>query len=123
MPYTTSFSPERHTLHVTPDGFLSETDRAEILSLLSDRLASEPIDNVLFDLRRLSGENDPKAELAFRERMVCCLKPFPAVRSAVVLSQDFLISSAVVLSAQENGIAMMDFRSMGEAEAWLYDED
>ncbi len=122
MPYTSENLADKNTLVVAPSGFLSGEERSEILELLCATLAQQDVSRILFDLRGLTSDNDPNVELTYGPRLISALAPFPHARSAVVLSQDFLMSSNVVLVVQQAGINMVDFRDIDEAKTWLWSE-
>ena len=108
------------TLFVDASGRLTWEERHEGIARFKEAFATGKIKYALFDLRRLTADNDAKDEVEFGKLMVEAISNFKDIRAAVVLSGEFLVSSSVVLRLQQSGFNMMDFRDLTEAKAWLY---
>ena len=93
---------EKAALYVDASGVLTWDERREAIAAFRKYFQTGKIKYVLFDLRELTGDNDPRAEVEFGQEMVEAIAEFTDVRAAVVLSDEFLISSSVVLQFQQN---------------------
>jgi len=111
---------ETETLFVEASGLMTWEDRSAALAGFRESFASGKIKYALFDLRRLTADNDAKDEVEFGKMMVEAIGEFRDIRAAVILSDAFLVSSSVVLRLQQRGFNMLDFRDIAEAKAWLY---
>jgi len=120
VPITIHPDYDSETLFVEAGGFLSWEERRTGLAAFRENFASGRIKYALFDLRKLTAENDAKDEMEFGKMMVEAIGEFRDIRAAVILSDAFLVSSTVVLRLQKNGFNMLDFRDVSEAKAWLY---
>lgn len=122
MPITWKPEPESETLFVEASGIMTWDDRRAALAGFRKNFASGKIKYALFDLRKLTSDNDAKDEMEFGKMMVEAIGEFRDIRAAVVLSDAFLVSSSVVLRLQQTGFNMLDFRDVEEAKNWLYSD-
>lgn len=120
MPITWKPDLESETLFVEASGIMTWDERRAALAGFRENFASGKIKYALFDLRKLTSENDAKDEVEFGKMMVEAIGAFRDIRAAVILSDAFLVSSSVVLRLQQRGFNMLDFRDVAEAKAWLY---
>ena len=110
------------TLFVEAKGIINMEERRAALAMFKEQFTTRRFRYGFFDLSELSAENDPHEELAFGKMMVESRSVFEGIRTAVMISKEFLISSAVVLELQKCGVNMVDFTDLREAKEWLYAE-
>jgi len=118
--FTASPSPDGKTLLCNAVGVADSDQRQTTLATLVHELGSGKYSYCLVDLSAFSGDNDPMEEKSFGQSMIANISMFDGVRMAVVISQDFRVSSAVVLELQKLGVEVMDFSDLSEAKTWLY---
>jgi len=120
--FTAKPSSDGRTLLCKSDGVADQASRQTALARLIRELGSGKYQYCLVDLTDFSGKNDPAAEKTFGQGMMANLSMFNGVRIAVVISQEFRVSSAVVLELQKLGVDALDFATTTEAETWLYSD-